>query len=309
MPKKASKKSAKPTLTPRQVAARKAAETRAREKALVESFKRGDINTARAFRASTLRPGLLVSLKTSVTGNVQYTRRDIETDHLTKTGAKLAKWETERTIVDPVEYEAATKARSLAASTIRGVCTASAFGLLCPEDSGDRLDAAVKQARAIAESFNASASITRVSVYVIVGRVAADDVEAVRAINSEVRDLLREMESGLQNLDVKAVRDAASKARNLGNMLSPDAAARIQIAIDAARGAAKRIVAAGTQAAQEIDRATIARITEARTAFLDMEEAKEVAAPQAEGRALDLPTDESPAIAPVTAAARKIEVE
>jgi len=295
-----------PKLTTRQNAARKAAETRAREKALVESFKATD--TSRSFRSSTLRPGLLVSLKTSVSGNVQYTRRDIESDHLTETGAKQAKWETERTIIDPIEYERATKARSAVSSAVRRVCTASAFGLLCPEDMADQLDAAVKEARQIADAFNQTAAITRVGVYLIVGRVAADDLEAVRAINSEVRDLLQEMETGLQRLDVKAVRDAAGRVRNLGKMLSPDAAARIQIAIDAARGAATRIVAAGTQAAVEIDRATMNRITEARTAFLDLDNAGEIGAPQEQGRALDL-TGDAPAISPASPVARAVEVE
>ena len=81
---------------------------------------------------STLRNGLLVSLKTSVTGNVSYIKRDIETDHVTEDGHLAAKWETERTIVDPGEHEAAIKVRSKARALVTGVCVASAFGLLCP---------------------------------------------------------------------------------------------------------------------------------------------------------------------------------
>lgn len=64
------------------------------------------------FKASTLRPGLLVSLKTSCTGNVSYTRADIEAGHMTEEGKKRAKWETERTIEDPIEHEAAIKVQS-----------------------------------------------------------------------------------------------------------------------------------------------------------------------------------------------------
>jgi hypothetical protein len=48
-------------------------------------------------------------------------------------------------------------------------------------------------------------------------------------VAEDFRELLAEMETGLQNLDVKVVRDAANKARNIGAMLSPDAQARIQI--------------------------------------------------------------------------------
>lgn len=237
---------------------------------------------------TTLRPGLLVSLKTSISGNVSYFKQEIEPDHLTRDGKRQAKWETERVISDPKEHEAATRVRSKANSLIRTVCSRSAFGLLCPEIETERLEKAIAEARTLAEEFNATARLTRVSVYVITGRIAPDDVEAVRAINSEIRDLLEDMQRGLKNLDVDAVRDAANKARNIGAMLSPDAAARVSSAIEVARSAARRIVKAGDQAASEIDRATLRRIEEARTAFLDLDSGSKVARPVVEGRALDL---------------------
>jgi hypothetical protein len=238
-------------------------------------------------RTSTLRPGLLVSVKTSIRGNVSYDHRDIEREHLTEDGKQLAKWETERTIADPVEYEQATKVRSKVRSVIRSVCAQSAFGLLCPEKAADELDKAVAEARRISEDFNAAAKLTRIRVYIIAGRIAPDDLEAMRAINSEVLDLLTTMTEGISDLDVTAVRDAADRARDIGRMLSPDAQARIGTAIEAARSAARQIVKAGEQAAEEIDQRTIRRITEARTAFLDLDPAVEVAAPAAEARALD----------------------
>ena len=66
-------------------------------------------------QAATLRPGLLVSLKTSVHGNVSYQRRDIINE------ASHSKWETDRVIADPVEHEAATKARNTARGMIAKV--------------------------------------------------------------------------------------------------------------------------------------------------------------------------------------------
>ena len=122
----------------------------------------------------------------------------------------------------------------------------------------------------------------------LTGRIAPDDVEAVKAINSEVRDLLADMEQGVRNIDVKTIRDAATRAKSLGSMLTPDASARITLAVEAARAAAKKIVQAGEAAAQEIDTRAINAITESRTAFLDMDEAKPVAAAKASGRAVDL---------------------
>lgn len=238
--------------------------------------------------STTLRPGLLVSLKTSVIGNISYEKRTTEAETTTDAGALRAAWETVRTIDDPKEHEAAGKARSKAASLVRAVCARSAFGLLCPEARSEALANAMEEARKVANAFNATAKLSRVSVYIITGRIAPDDVEAVKAINSEIAELLARMAEGVKTLDTEAIRDAASRAREMGTMLPPETASRVQAAVDAARIAARKIVKAGTAAAQEIDAATIRQITEARTAFLDLDGDDNVAAPTEEGRAIDL---------------------
>jgi hypothetical protein len=242
-------------------------------------------------QASTLRPGLLVSLKTTLTGNTRYTKQTIEGEHVTAAGEQRARWETERVVSDPAEKELADKARGKASGLIRGVCAKSAFGLLCPEADADRLTEAVAEARKVADEFNAMAKLSRLYVNVITGRIAPDDVEAVKAINSEVRDLLAEMEDGVKRLDVKAVRDAAARARSVGQMLSQDAQVRLQFAIDAVRQTATAINKAGDAAAVEIDKRTLRTLAEARTAFLDLDDAKEVKAPKAKAAALDLDPD------------------
>lgn len=239
-------------------------------------------------QTSTLRPGLLVSLKTSVAGNVQYHKVTVEADHVTETGERRARWETERTIADPDEHEKAIKLRSAARALVTRECSASAFGYLCPESASETLSAAVLAAHAMVDAFNATAAMSRVSLYVITGRVAADDVEAVRAINSEVRDLIAAMESGARNLDVKVIREAAGKAKSIGAMLSPDAQARVTVAVEAARDVARRIVKAGDQAAAEVDQRVLQTLAESRTAFLDLGDAGEIAAPAETARALDL---------------------
>jgi hypothetical protein len=236
---------------------------------------------------STLRPGLLVSLKTSVRGNVQYSRKDIEREKTTKDGQAHAKWETEKTVTDKKEYDAAYALRVQCRQAIAKPCANSAFGLLCPEDNLDELEAAIKEARKLTNEFNATATLTRVEVHVLTGRVAQDDVEAVRAINSEIADLLATMEKGLKNLDAKAVREAANKAKQIGPMLSADAEAKVQIAIEAARQSAKQIVKAGEQASMEIDTLTIKKIAKQRTAFLDLDDAREVVTPKAKARKVD----------------------
>ena len=124
-------------------------------------------------------------------------------------------------------------------------------------------------------------------MYVIAGRVAANDVEAVKAINSEIRDLMAAMETGLANLDVKAVRAAASKAKAMGQMLSRSLGSR-----STRRGSGPAVRQADRESrragAQEIDRQTIKRIAEQRTAFLDLDEPeKEIGSVAEPGRAVD----------------------
>lgn len=240
----------------------------------------------------TLRPGFLVSLKTSCRGNVSYQKVEIESAHkVEETGEQKARWETTRLITDPEEHERAITARSKAARKIRSICAHSAFGLLCPEIDAEKLEKAIKEANEIADEFNKTAALSRVTVYVMTGRIAADDVEAVKAINSEVRDLMDLMQDGMTRLDVKAIRDAADKAKEIGAMLPADAQVRVQMAIDTARQVAKNIVKAGEAAAAEVDQSALRKITEMRTAFLDLDsDGKAVAAPVAEARGVDLDT-------------------
>jgi len=254
------------------------------------------------FATTTIRPGLLVSLKTEISGNVRYYKQTIEAPHLTEEGTEEARWETLRAIIDPTEWERAKTTRNKARSMIAGVCiSASNFGLLCPKEKADELKAVTAEARRMAEEFNRSAKVSRISIYVLTGEIAQNDVEAVSAINSDIRKLLDEMTVGLANLDVKAVREAANKARAMGAMLSQDAQGKVSEAVEFARSAARKIVRtmkdSGEQAAVEIDRVAIRMITEARTAFLDLDvESGEIAAPEAETRDLDLGSDEPEAV-------------
>ena len=241
-------------------------------------------------QTSTLRPGFLVSLKTMLRGNVSYRTTDLGATN-TIQGGTQARWETERTIADVNEHERGVKARSKARSIVTGVCAQSAFGLLCPEANSDNLQKAIAEADAVAREFNATATVTRLAFFVLVGRVASDDLSAMRAINSEVRDLLSDMESGVKNLDAAQIRDAANKANSIGKMLTPEAAERLQTSIDAVRKQARAITKAGETAAVEVDQTVFATLAQSRTAFLELETvAADVVAPEAEGRGVDFDT-------------------
>jgi hypothetical protein len=221
-----------------------------------------------------LKPGFLVSLKTSVSGGIFYRRTDLDkgTD---ESAAEYAKWETTRRIDDPEEYTRAQKTRSAASALIRAVCAHTAFGLLCPEVREDQLNEAIVQAQVLIDAHNKTAHATFIRVYVLRGKIASSDEEAVRALSSEVRELLEEMQSGIRSLDVKAIRDAAQKARKLGQVLEGEQAKKVSDAVEAARDAAKQIVKRldtdGTEATRAVAEAMSGPIERARFSFLELE--------------------------------------
>jgi hypothetical protein len=239
---------------------------------------------------STLRPGILVHLSVTTRGNVKYRVTNVKTAKILKDGAQKVEWGTERTIADPKEHEASIATRSKVRSLITGVCVNSGgFGLLCPQTDVEELEQAIKDARALADDFNKTAKLTRISVYVLMGRIAQDDMEAVRAINGEVSELLKAMEEGIEDGDVEVVRESANKAKALAEMLNIEAQTQLNMAIEAGRVAAREAKKAEkNKETIKVDRRAIRKIAEARTLFLDTDEAQEVAAPTLKGRALDM---------------------
>lgn len=257
---------------------------------------------------STIVPGLLVNIKTSIKGNVSYDKSDEKV--VTKGKTEVSEWETTKTVLDAKEQKLATEVRSKARNLIVGVCAVSEFGLLCPDNKVEKLDEAFAEARKLCDDFNKSAKVTRVKFNAIAGHIAANDRNAIRAINSEVRDLLAEMKEGIKDLNVERVRDAANRTKKLGSMLAPEAQSRIEDTLKIVRSQASKIVKAGDQASVVIDKETITALNRARTAFLDLDPAAEVQAPASTtGRSLDLaPEAEAPAPAKRKTAKRELEL-
>lgn len=238
--------------------------------------------------STTIRPGFLVVVKTSVRGNVSYRKTAADVRKLDD-GGEIAEWDTERTIKDAAEQEAASKACSKARSLISSVCSFTDFGYLCPVSARPELDKAIAEAEAICQKFNATSKVTKIRLTAVTGTLAQNDYQAVRALRREITELLTDMKDGLESLDVSTVREAATRAKQLGQMLTADAQVRLELAIKAVRENAKKIVEAGDTGAAAIDRRTIEALTETRTAFLDLDEPTEqVSQPAAEGRAVDL---------------------
>lgn len=259
---------------------------------------------------AVIRPGILVALKTTLSGGVSYVRKDLETglteeelkaiakENGTKIPA-ITRWETVRTIDDPADYEAASKVRNLAGNTIRGACAKTSFGLLCTVEQEAALDAACATAQKVVEDHNATSPSTRVTVHCLKGRIAGTDEEAARAIVKEVQDLIDDMNRGIEQLDPKAIRDAAQRATDMGSMLAPAQAETVEKAVEAARRAArvivKRVEKGGEEGAVVLADLQRGALERARIAFLEFD------APAAIGEA-------TPAV-DMTARAAAIEID
>ncbi len=226
---------------------------------------------------SILRPGLLVSAKTSMSGGVEYQRQELGTADVQtpSEAAAVARWETTRIIEDPEEHARAGQVRSKCMTAIRRVCAQTSFGLLCPIGMEFALDEAIKEARDLASEFNETAQHARIGVYILKGRIADNDDQATRAIASEVRGLLEEMQNGIRAVDASAIRAAANKAREVGKILDQAQADQVGRAIKAARSAAREIVKRVEKGGEDAELVyadlRTGAVDRARFAFLDIE--------------------------------------
>jgi hypothetical protein len=254
---------------------------------------------------SVIRPGILVALRTSVTGGITYNRVDLDADadKPAEEGASVARWETTKIVTDPKELERATKVRSEAVAQISKVCVRTSFGLLAPAGAEGSLDEAHAKARELVAAHNAAATHTKVEIHLLKGRIASTDEEAARAIASEVTSLLRDMERSVQRLDPESIRAAATKAAAMGAVLGEDKAAAVGKAVEAARTAArvivKRVQKSGEDGARVLLDLQTGDIERARMSFLDMDEPAPVTANDADAlpavelqRTADLDLDE-----------------
>ena len=217
----------------------------------------------------TLKPGILVAIRTHQRGNRSYTKREIERAHLTDGGMERSRWDTTKIVYDPAEDKEASQVANKARYTVTRLCADTAHGPLCPVERRDELNEAIAEARKMVAEFNERAVFTRVAIHVICGEIVADDVNTARALFSETEQFMEQMVKGLQELDVKKVRALCVKTLDVGQMLSPDANAAAVLAVNAAREACRKIVAAGEQAAIAIDQNAIDTIGLARNSFLD----------------------------------------
>lgn len=228
---------------------------------------------------SKIRPGTLVSLHSTLNGGIEYKRIDLG-NTVSVDGVANSKWETEKTILSVEEYERGTKVRGRAVSLIRACCAATNFGLLCADADLPALNTAVIAARNLAEEYNASSVHSRISIYVLKGRIASTDEEAIKSLSEEVRSLLDTMSDGIAKTDAKVIRDACAKATAISSMLAEEQSRSVSKAVEEARTAAREIVRRvekrGEDATRVLASIQTRAIANARMAFLDLDDDLEV---------------------------------
>lgn len=222
---------------------------------------------AQTDRNDIIRPGFLISLKTTLIGNISYHKQVLEREHVDADGSEKARWETLRVIGDREEHNAGRKAQAEARAKVTQVCTNTAFGLLCPEDNAAELQAAIAEAKAVAAEFNRTARLSRVNIYVIVGKIATDRFDVVGAMAAEALELLNALLTGIRNRDAGEIRTAANELRKLGDMFSEPSRGQLKVAIDAARTAARKIVKTPGLPASDIEAESVLTITNTQRRF------------------------------------------
>ncbi len=238
----------------------------------------------------TLKPGLLVSLKTTKRGGTEYAREDLASKK--EGAAKIDEWKTTKKVTDPKEDDRAAKLRSKLGGLVRKVCVPSAFGLICPVSKETELREAIAEAKVGAAKFNTEARTVQIGVFCLVGRIAETDQEATRAIRDELRDMIAEMQGFIEAGAVEKARDSASKLLKMGMVLDEKTQGKVKRAVEEvrqiAKDAIKKVTEGGVTTAEAVAGIKFKAVEEARFAFLD--EGGEVVqsqAPATDARGLD----------------------
>jgi hypothetical protein len=242
-----------------------------------------------------IRPGYLISLKTSIQGGPRYTHNPLESSAASSDGPEIEKFITTKTTEDPEEYKRAVKLRGKARGLVESVLIPSDFGLLCLKAKKERYDEALKEAKEYIEFFNNTSRTCHIAIRSIAGEIVESDTEANQSIVGELRDLLTTVQNGVTEMDVKKIRAAADKLKDVGAMLDEDNQRKVVGAVKEAREVANQIAKMARKKATDIgdyvQTIKLKAVDEARFTFLDMDGPAEVsgdALPMAPGRVLDI---------------------
>lgn len=189
----------------------------------------------------SLRAGYAVILTTRIRGGVHNKTLDSEKD---QEGRRLTeKKHIVRTVDDIEEHARATKVRADAQSVVRQFCARTDLSLWCADDNLPELRERVKQAKAMCEAFNRTASFSEIEYNVVIARIPPDDAETTREFIASARSLLEDIQSALVARAPNDIRAACVRAVQLQQVLDAASATRLGAAVGAAREAANVLAA------------------------------------------------------------------
>ena len=217
-----------------------------------------------------LKPGRMVSLRSTVRGGVEYDREDLPTacdcaladgpraevrgpDHATSCpmgeGEAVKAWKTVRRIKDPVEWKRAKAVRGRAVAKVWHACVFTEFGLVLPDDRRAKFEEILTEQRQLVHEHNKTTQHTHVTLRVLRSRLERDE-ETETSLAAEVDEVVEDMEACAAASDVDGARKTALKAQKLTAIFSSDVAARVMEKVKAARDAATAAAKAARDAAK-----------------------------------------------------------
>lgn len=230
-------------------------------------------------RIIPVRPGLLVSMRTSIKGGVSYRREDL-VDEIEGEGTRT-EWKTEKKVENADEYTRARRLRARVVTLIGGACVKTAFTYICPLENEALLDERIAEAQAACDAFNEEAVHSQVTFDLMRGRYMEDTKETVQAVRREIHELLEELNSALKAGEVQSIRDVAARATQMGRLLEEGTEARsaLERAVKESRRVAgqlvKRIKEGADAVAEVLAGANVSLIATARHTF-DEDETGEI---------------------------------
>lgn len=221
-----------------------------------------------------LRPGFLVCFSTRVENGVEHLKSQVREEVLPD-GAVRKEWQAATIIHDPEEFKAVSVLRSRVRNIMKGVTTNTGFALMCPREDEQRLSAAITEMDALALGWNETSKVYKLRVSTVLAEIAENKADAIKAIKSEVVDLLARMEAATRAGSVRDIRAAANEAAQkvaLLDLESEDGDDEIAQALAVARGVARKIVKrvekGGEDLAAVLEQQNLEPIAAARLRFI-----------------------------------------
>jgi hypothetical protein len=235
----------------------------------------------------------MVRLTSKVKGNRRLRKETFEPLQENEDGSAAEAELQRRNWINRAEHQEAEKVRGRCRRIIEAVCIPTDFGLLCPEDRKEELEAAEARAQAVAAEFNATSTVTQVIIKCRPGQIAVSNQKAARVLNAEMAGYMAEMQEGIRSRDAAKTREAANKAKKVARMFEAPKQEQVDSAAAKARAEANKIAKDGTKAAEAIDEQVLEELERQKVAFLDLSAAAgDIETPAPQASALDIGDDD-----------------